>query len=72
MEDQNRLFLLSVVNDLKKVLLRLKMKVKANIINATSCNHTFQPQRFDFDPRCQLNPPNNYQTLPFTQHPLGL
>ncbi|KAE9535662.1 hypothetical protein AGLY_007563 [Aphis glycines] len=30
------------------------------------------PQRIYFDSRCQLNPPNNYQTLPFTQHPFGL
>ncbi|XP_022176281.1 uncharacterized protein LOC111039478 [Myzus persicae] len=72
MEDQDRLFLLSLVGDLKKVPPHLKMQVKSNIINVISHSLALQPQRIDFDPRCQLNPPNSYQTLPFTQHPFGL
>lgn len=72
MEDQDRLFLLSLVGDLKKVPPHLKMQVKSNIMNVISHSLAFQPQRIDFDPRCQLNTPNSYQTLPFTQHPFGL
>lgn len=71
-DDRDRLFLLSLVGDLKKVPPHLKMQVKSNIINAISCSLTFQPQRIDFDSRCQLNPPNSYQTLPFAQHHFGL
>jgi len=65
MEDQDRLFLLSLVGDLKKVPPHLKMQVKSNIINVISHSLAFQLQRIDFNPRCQLNPLNSYQTLPF-------
>jgi len=58
MDDPDRLFMLSLVDDLKQVPVHLKMLVKSNIMQAIS--NGLQIQKLpgitvNFDPYCQLN-----------------
>lgn len=58
LEDSDRLFMLSLVDDLKQVPAHLKMSVKSNIMQAISNGlHMQKPpgMMMNFDPYCQLN-----------------
>ncbi|XP_060857892.1 uncharacterized protein LOC132935518 [Metopolophium dirhodum] len=71
MEDPDRLFMLSLVDDLKQVPAHLKMSVKSNIMQAISNGLQMQKppaMTANFDPYCQLNKQYSIPMSPLIHH----